>query len=282
MANERLREHEVVLQGARTRLRPMTEGDWDALLRWNQDAEVLYFADADEHDSHSLEEVQDIYRWVSLTALNFVIELHGLPVGECWLQQMNLPRLINAHPGQNLRRIDLMIGEKQHWGKGLGTEAISLLTRFGFEEQSCDQIFACGVADYNPRSMGAFRKCGYRVSQVLAERPGGKMRFSYDLSLPRSAFLGSPRPPRVLNTVPPLADGQLETAFPSLAQFVHIPADQQVLEQVLPDFEVCLLDESLTVTDEMYRGAHHPKRVLQGEDRMVILKDLREWLEGSA
>jgi hypothetical protein len=34
----KLREHDVVLWGERVVLRPMTEGDWDTLLRWNSDA----------------------------------------------------------------------------------------------------------------------------------------------------------------------------------------------------------------------------------------------------
>jgi hypothetical protein len=34
----KLREHDVVLRGERVVLRPMTEGDWDALFKWNSDA----------------------------------------------------------------------------------------------------------------------------------------------------------------------------------------------------------------------------------------------------
>jgi hypothetical protein len=34
----KLREHDVVLWGERVVLRPMTEGDWDTLLKWNSNA----------------------------------------------------------------------------------------------------------------------------------------------------------------------------------------------------------------------------------------------------
>lgn len=34
----KLTEHDVVLRGERVVLRPMTEGDWDTLLKWNSDA----------------------------------------------------------------------------------------------------------------------------------------------------------------------------------------------------------------------------------------------------
>ena len=40
--------HDVVLRGDCVVLRPMTEADWDLLLMWNNDAEVMEFADHDE------------------------------------------------------------------------------------------------------------------------------------------------------------------------------------------------------------------------------------------
>ncbi|MBN1248857.1 MAG: GNAT family N-acetyltransferase [Anaerolineae bacterium] len=75
-------------------LRPLTEQDWDLLLRWNSDPEVLYDAEDDDVSAYTLEEIQGIYRGVSQTAFCFVIEAGGTPIGECWLQQMNLARLV--------------------------------------------------------------------------------------------------------------------------------------------------------------------------------------------
>ena len=43
---DRLRTHNTILTGERVVLRPMTEDDWDILLRWNRDPEVLYYAAA--------------------------------------------------------------------------------------------------------------------------------------------------------------------------------------------------------------------------------------------
>ena len=74
-----LREHSVVLQGethegVAVRLRPMTESDWDVLVKWNNDPKVLYYAEGDEVDSRSIDEVQDIYRSTSRRAFCFIIE----------------------------------------------------------------------------------------------------------------------------------------------------------------------------------------------------------------
>ena len=190
----RLRAHEVVLTGRRVVLRPMTEDDWPVLLRWNQDPDVLYFAEGDDVRSHSLGDVQAIYCGVSQRAFCFVAEGAGLlrpagPIGEGWLQEMNLPRLLERFPGEDLRRIDLMIGEKGFWGRGLGTEIIDLLTQFAFEAQAADRVFGCDIADYNARSLRAFEKNGYELFNYVPQPPGHKAQVTYDVMLTRERHL---------------------------------------------------------------------------------------------
>ena len=184
----KLREHDVVLQGERVVLRPMSEGDWDALLKWNSDAEVLYFCEGDDVPSYSLEDIQGMYRTVSQSGFCFIIELDGKPVGECWLQRMNLERILRQYPERDCRRIDLMIGEKHLWGRGLGTDVIRTLTRYGFEKEAADLIFGCSIADYNPRSLRAFQRVGYEVDARIDQPPGKKSRYDYDVVMNREGW----------------------------------------------------------------------------------------------
>lgn len=188
MAAGKLREHDVTLRGERVVLRPLTEDDWGYLLRWNSDPVVLYYAEGDDVAGYSLTEVQGIYRGVSRQAFCFVVELGGVPIGECWLQQMNLQRILSQYPRLDCRRIDLLIGEKRLWGHGIGTEVIRLLARFGFETEGADVVFGCDVADYNPRSLRAFQKAGFDVCAVHPRPPGGKARQCYDLLLTRDRY----------------------------------------------------------------------------------------------
>jgi aminoglycoside 6'-N-acetyltransferase len=185
---KRLRSHDITLRGERVLLRPMTEEDWPVLLRWNSDPEVLYYSEGDDVQGYGLEEVQAIYHGVSRNAFCFLIEFAGAPIGECWLQRMNLERILLQFAGRDCRRIDLMIGEKEFWGRGLGTEVIRLLAQFGFERERADALFACDVADYNPRSRRAFEKAGFELFQTVAQAPGGKACFIYDLLLPREKY----------------------------------------------------------------------------------------------
>ena len=185
---EKLRQHDITLRDERIILRPMSEDDWDFLLKWNNDPEVLYFAEGDDVTGRDLEDIQEIYRHVSQNAVCFIIESNGAPVGECWLQRMNLERILKKHPGQDLRRIDLMIGEKARWGRGIGTRAIRLLTGLGFEKEGADAIFACDVADYNPRSLKAFQRVGFEVCETIPQLPGAKAHHCYDLILTREMY----------------------------------------------------------------------------------------------
>ncbi|MBN1484682.1 MAG: GNAT family N-acetyltransferase [Chloroflexia bacterium] len=182
--------HDVTIQGPRLTLRPLREADWPLLLRWNSDPEVLYYTEGDEVSAYSLEEIQAIYRQVSQSAFCFIIELGGRPIGEGWLQRMNLERILRAYPDQDCRRIDLLIGEKDCWGRGLGTEAIRLLTAFAFEREGADVVWACDVADYNLASRRAFQKAGYAVVNEIEQPPGSKAHICCDLALRREAYMG--------------------------------------------------------------------------------------------
>lgn len=176
-----LRTHSIVLQGPRVLLRPMTEDDWDLLLRWNNDPDVLYFADANESAGYTLEQVQEIYRTTSQTAYCFIIETAGTPVGECWLQRMNLERILHTFPEHDCRRIDLMIGERAYWDRGLGTEVVELLTLFAFARDGADLVFGCDIADYNSASLRVFQKNGYQVHAAVEQSPDDRAKIRYDL-----------------------------------------------------------------------------------------------------
>ena len=185
-----MQTHAVTLRGAAVTLRPMGEGDWDILLKWNNDPVVMELADHNPFEESTLEELQTIYRWISTHAYCFIMEVDGNPIGECWLQRMNLQRIVSQFPDKDLRRIDLMIGEKELWGRGYGTEAIRLLVDFGFQRERADAIFAPVMAD-NHRSQRAFQKNGFTCHARFQE-PDGRVntdlvvwRTEYETAVPR-------------------------------------------------------------------------------------------------
>lgn len=178
-----LRAHNIILQCDDIILRPMTENDWEHLYRWNNDPEVLFYSEGSDVAGYNLADVQSIYRGVSQHAFNFMVEYAGRVIGECWLQRMNMARIVERFPDLDCRRIDMAIGEKEYWGQGIGTRMIRLLTAFGFKVEKADAIFGIGVADYNPCSRRVFEKNGYVVILENAEAAGGKAKVTYDLML---------------------------------------------------------------------------------------------------
>jgi len=166
----------------------MSEDHWDVLWGWNSDPEVLYYSEGDDVAACTPEEVRRIYRGVSKSAFCFIIEVEGQAVGECSLQKMNLDRILRKYPGLDCRRIDLMIGEKEYWGQGIGTEVIRLLTEFGFCQEQADMLFGCDIADYNPRSLRVFQKVGYEIVSTMRETSGRKASLTHDVALSKERF----------------------------------------------------------------------------------------------
>lgn len=164
---EVLRQHNVTLEtstskGLALRLRPMTEDDWEVLHKWNSDPDVLYWSEGDDIESWRLEDMMEMYRTVSERAFCFIIEAEGKPIGECWLQKMNLEEISSKFPGKDLRRMPIMIGEKDYWGRGVGSAVVLALTEFAFLKEGADMMFACAIKGSNARCLRAFEKAGYR------------------------------------------------------------------------------------------------------------------------
>lgn len=172
------------------RLIPLCDEHLPYLYQWNSDPEVLYWAEADDViEPYAPEMVRQIYGGVSKNAFCFLTLLDDVPIGECWLQKMNISRVRSMYPENcDVRRIDLTIGEKEYWGRGIGTEMISLLVRFAFQQEKVD-VLHCFNEDYNVRSCRAFEKNGF--SLVLAEpvsKLSQKRKYEYHWQLTKEEF----------------------------------------------------------------------------------------------
>ena len=64
-------------------------------------------------------------------------------------------------PGRHAVSLDIKIGQTSLWGQGLGTEAINLFDDYLFTKLKIQHIIA-EPGDWNKRSIGLFKKCGFR------------------------------------------------------------------------------------------------------------------------
>ncbi len=181
--------HGVVLRGTRVLLRPFAGADLPRARGWWNDKKMSYYSDDNPPHDYSPDEIAGIYATLSRDALVFVIEHEGKPVGDCWLQRMNIERVIGEFPGKDIRRIDIQI-EPAFWGKGLGTEAIGLLAGLAFGREGAGILFEAEIGNHNPRSLKAFARCGFTVHAERGPWHDGRASLSYDLILTRERWEG--------------------------------------------------------------------------------------------
>lgn len=187
--------HNVTLNGKGSGhhivLKPLCDDHLPLLYKWCADPEVLYWTEGGEDDPemrYPPETVRMIYGGVSQAAHCFLIEADGDPIGECWLQRMNLPAVREMYPaGTDVRRIDMSIGEKQWWGRGIGTAFVGMLVQFAFEQERVD-VLHCLCEDYNVRSCRVWEKNGFRLVQTEALPEGEKGRYRYHFRLTRREY----------------------------------------------------------------------------------------------
>lgn len=81
-------------------------------------------------------------------------------VGDVWLWDID-----RRHRKAELR---IVIGDPAHLGQGAGTEAISLLCSYAFNNLNLHKVYAYVLA-FNPRALRAFEKAGFVVEGTLRE-----------------------------------------------------------------------------------------------------------------
>lgn len=62
--------------------------------------------------------------------------------------------------------VGIMIGDKNYWGKGYGTDAMKVLMKFIFEEMNMNKI-RLGTFSFNERAIKSYKKCGFEIEGVL-------------------------------------------------------------------------------------------------------------------
>ena len=77
------------------------------------------------------------------------------PIGNCGIY--------NIDRGNDHAEIGILLGEKDYWNRGLGTEAVQLITDFGFTVLSLHSI-DLRLKSFNDRARRAYEKVGYQVT----------------------------------------------------------------------------------------------------------------------
>jgi len=150
-----------MLKGERVTLRAIEREDIPRFLRWLNDPEVTRYLTISMPLSREEEE-----RWFEqqLGDRNrkvLAIETEsGEHIGNISLEDIDW---------KNRRAtLGIVIGEKERWGQGYGTDAIRTLLRFAFEELNLNRV-QLDVFDFNERARRCYRRCGFREEGILRQ-----------------------------------------------------------------------------------------------------------------
>ena len=146
-----------MLEGKTVRLRALDMTDLDRLCTWINDVEVTRYLGATRYQMTRQEEE----RWLSnqpppgvAGGVRFAIETkEGVHIGN-----------VDLHPGNVEDRkasLGIMIGDKEYWSNGYGTDAIVTLLRFAFHEMGLHRVWLTTL-DFNQRAIACYLKCGFR------------------------------------------------------------------------------------------------------------------------
>jgi [ribosomal protein S5]-alanine N-acetyltransferase len=147
-----------LISGSRLYLRPIEVTDASgAYLKWMNDPEITAMLES-RFRRYSAEDLSDYILSMTTTGLNvfcaIILKETERHIGNIKMGPM--------HPYHLSGDIGLMIGEKDCWGKGFATEAISLMCAYGFNELGLHKITA-GAYDNNQGSVQAFIKVGFEI-----------------------------------------------------------------------------------------------------------------------
>ena len=150
-----------MIYGKKIRLRRVEREDIPTFVRWFNDPEVREFLLMYRPISTAEEE-----RWFEKQLDDkgselFAIETNdGVHIGNIGLHNINW-RDRHAELG-------IVIGEKEYWNQGYGSDAIRTLLRFAFEDVNLHRVFL-RVRDDNARGIRAYEKCGFQHEGRLRE-----------------------------------------------------------------------------------------------------------------
>lgn len=69
-----------------------------------------------------------------------------------------------------MARLTILIGDKEYWGKGYGTDAIRTLLHYAFSELGLESV-SLRVYNFNTRAIRCYEKCGFKQVGDSADNP---------------------------------------------------------------------------------------------------------------
>jgi RimJ/RimL family protein N-acetyltransferase len=154
-----------MIYGERIRLRAITRDDLPHFVEWLNDPEVTqglmhYLPFSMEDEETWYESMRKGPKEEHPLMIDICSEEGWEPIGDCGLFGIDW-RIRQAEFG-------IVIGAKQHWDKGYGTEALELMIQHGFHTLNLNRI-SLRVYENNPRAIRSYEKAGLSIEGRLRQ-----------------------------------------------------------------------------------------------------------------
>lgn len=145
------------IEGEKINLRKVGVDDFDKIIKWHQNKILTYLAG--NRLPKNKEECKD--RYLKNNLLNYILAIEdksGNFVGEIEINHIQWK--------EKIAELFMYIGEENLWGKGYGTEALSMFIDYIFKVMGFKTIYL-RVYESNKRAIRCYEKCGFKKKGIL-------------------------------------------------------------------------------------------------------------------
>lgn len=153
-----------LLIGEKIRLTAITRDDLPAFLRWMNSMEIRRLLGQEQAIPFNMEDQTGWYEQSNKKPAQRPMAIRTLEdntlIGNCGVMQVN-------HAARHCM-VGIVIGEREYWGRGYGSDALNVLLRYIFMEMNLNRV-GLEVYSYNTRAIKAYAKVGFVQEGVLRE-----------------------------------------------------------------------------------------------------------------
>lgn len=149
------------MPGGKVMLRPLEKSDLDRSLKWLTDPLVNKYLSHNFRDLTASQEeqwfdyIKDSHQDMVFAVLDSTTENH---IGNCALHKIDYRK--------KTCEMGIVIGEKDYWDRGYGTDAVKVLVGFAIENLKLLKVWL-NVYTYNHRAIKVYENCGFKLVRVL-------------------------------------------------------------------------------------------------------------------
>lgn len=142
------------------KLRPLKITDLNkTYLNWLNNPDVVRFTEM-RYKKWTMKDIKNYYKEVKKSSGIFLAILcDNKHIGNIKI------RLDYPHPAHKIGVLGIFIGDKNYWGRGIGTEAVKLATKYAFNKYHLYKIITC-MYSVNKASIRVLQKAGYIIEGI--------------------------------------------------------------------------------------------------------------------